>query len=136
MNQKGRFSRQSQNSFLYHCAFYIIILRAGMDGQTIILKLPVISRFYQNLFLSVSFPLFYQQMTKSTSLNNYVFFENLDGVQFFRIFPLRKHNLSIKINIILYNIVNNYIMMMGIIVNLLMHGIMIKYQATQPELRC
>ena len=103
MNQKGRFSRQSQNSFLYHCAFYIIILRAGMDGQTIILKLPVIGRFYQNLFLSVSFPLFYQQMTKSASLNNYVFFQNLDGVQFFRIFPLRKHNLSIKINIILCN---------------------------------
>ena len=133
MNQEGRFSRQSQNSFLYHCALYIIILRSVMDGQTIILKLPVIGRFYQNLFLSVSFSLFYQLMTKSASLNNNVFFENLDGVQFFRIFPLRKHNLSIKINITLCNIGKNYILM-GIIINLLLHGNMIKYQATQPDL--
>ena len=133
MNQEGRFSRQSQNSFLYHCALYIIILRSEMDGQTIILKLPVIGRFYQNLFLSVSFSLFYQLMTKSASLNNNVFFENLDGVQFFRIFPLRKHNLSIKINITLCNIGKNYILM-GIIINLLLHGNMIKYQATQPDL--
>ena len=133
MNQEGRFSRQSQNSFLYHCALYIIILRSEMDGQTIILKLPVIGRFYQNLFLSVSFSLFYQLMTKSASLNNNVFFENLDGVQFFRIFPLCKHNLSIKINITLCNIGKNYILM-GIIINLLLHGNMIKYQATQPDL--
>ena len=133
MNQEGRFSRQSQNSFLYHCALYIIILRSEMDGQTIILKLPVIGRFYRNLFLSVSFSLFYQLMTKSASLNNNVFFENLDGVQFFRIFPLRKHNLSIKINVTLCNIGKNYILM-GIIINLLLHGNMIKYQATQPDL--